>query len=343
MERYSLIVVAGETAPIRRLDVRKDIVRRAILGAAIAACLVVIGLVDYVRVRIDHVELKALRTETAQQQAQIESFDETLSGVEAKLARLRNFERKVRIIANLPGSVATGGEVVTAVGSSDGGDLEAALNGEGAVMASDDERSGDEDGEPEDGSARPEAPEAPVPTGAEEASRAPHADRVSVLREDAERLGVIAGARELSLADLLEKLEDKRHRLASTPAIWPAKGWLTSRFGNRISPFTGARQFHAGIDIAGARGTDVIAPARGRVVFAGTRGPLGRTLVIEHGYGVRTLFGHNDENVVKRGQKVERGQVVASLGNSGRSTGPHLHYVVEVRGKAVNPLDYIFD
>jgi murein DD-endopeptidase MepM/ murein hydrolase activator NlpD len=66
-------------------------------------------------------------------------------------------------------------------------------------------------------------------------------------------------------------------------------------------------------------------------------------LVIEHGYGVRTLFGHNDENVVKRGQKVERGQVVASLGNSGRSTGPHLHYVVEVRGKAVNPLDYIFD
>lgn len=344
MERYSLIVVAGETAPIRRFDVRKDIVRRAIFCAAIAACLAVIGLVDYVLVRIDHVELEALRVETAQQRAQIESFDETLSEVEARLARLRNFERKVRIIANLPGSVATGGEEVTAVGSSDGGDLEAARKGEGAVMGSDDEAEGDEDGETADGSARPEASGAPVSTGGgEEAPGKPHADRVSVLREDAERLGLIASARELSLGDLLDKLEDKRHRLASTPAIWPAKGWLTSRFGNRISPFTGGRQFHAGIDIAGARGTDVIAPARGRVVFSGTRGPLGRTVVIDHGYGVRTLYGHNHENLVKRGQKVERGQVIASLGNSGRSTGPHLHYVVEVRGKAVNPLDYIFD
>ena len=343
MERYSLIVVTDETAPIRRFDVRKDIVRRAIWGAAIAACLVVIGLVDYVRVRIDHVELEALRAETAQQQAQIESFDETLSDVEAKLARLRNFERKVRIIANLPGSVATGGEEVTAVGSSVGGDLEAARKGDGAVMVSDDETEGDEDGEPEDGAARPEAPEAPVPAGAEEAAGTPRADRVSVLREDAERLGLIADARELSLADLLDKLEGKRHRLASTPAIWPTKGWLTSRFGNRISPFTGGRQFHAGIDIAGARGTDVIAPARGRVVFSGTRGPLGQTLVIDHGYGVRTLYGHIDETFVKRGQEIERGQVVASLGNSGRSTGPHLHYVVEVKGKAVNPLDYIFD
>jgi murein DD-endopeptidase MepM/ murein hydrolase activator NlpD len=232
---------------------------------------------------------------------------------------------------------------VTAVGSSVGGDLEAARNGEGAVMASDDETEGDEDGESEGGSARPESPGAPVPTDAEEASGTPHADRVSVLREDAERLGLIAGARELSLADLLDKLEDKRHRLASTPAIWPTRGWLTSRFGNRISPFTAGRQFHAGIDIAGARGTDVIAPARGRVVFSGKRGPLGRALVIDHGYGVRTLYGHIDEAFVKRGQEIERGQVVASLGSSGRSTGPHLHYVVEVKGKAVNPLDYIFD
>jgi murein DD-endopeptidase MepM/ murein hydrolase activator NlpD len=343
MERYSLIVVAGETAPIRRFDVRKDVLRRAIVGAAIAACLAVVGLVDYVRVRIDHVELKALRVETAEQRAQIEGFDETLADVEASLARLRNFERKVRIIANLPGSVATGGEVVTAVGPSEDGDLEAALKGEGAVMTSDDDAAEGEGGEPGDGSARPEAPEAPAPTGAEEASPTPRADRVSVLRRDAERLGLIANARELSLSDLLERLEGKRHRLSSTPSIWPAKGWLTSRFGNRISPFTGGRQFHAGIDIAGARGTDVIAPARGRVVFAGTRGPLGRTLVIDHGYGIRTIYGHNHENLVKRGQEVERGQVVATLGNTGRSTGPHLHYVVEVKGKAVNPLDYIFD
>jgi len=337
MERYSLIVVTDETAPIRRFDVRKDIARRVTWGAAIAACVALIGLVDYIRVRIDHVELQALRAETAQQKAEIDSFDETLSGVEAKLERLRNFERKVRIIANLPGSVATGGDEVTAIGSSVGGDLEAAAKGASAVGVSDDDTEGDDEPkepEPDEGSARPEAAKAPG---------TPQADRVSVLREDAERLGLVAGARELSLADLLEKLESKRNRLASTPAIWPTKGWLTSRFGNRISPFTGGLQFHAGIDIAGALGTDVIAPARGRVVFSGKRGPLGRTLVIDHGYGLRTVYGHINEAFVKRGQEIERGQVIASLGNSGRSTGPHLHYVVEVKGKTVNPLDYIFD
>jgi len=97
------------------------------------------------------------------------------------------------------------------------------------------------------------------------------------------------------------------------------------------------------IDIAGAPGTDVIAPARGRVVFAGKRGPLGNSVTIDHGYGIRTIYGHTKEIFVKRGQEIQRGQVIAALGNTGRSTGPHLHYVVEVRGKAVNPLDYIFD
>jgi murein DD-endopeptidase MepM/ murein hydrolase activator NlpD len=166
---------------------------------------------------------------------------------------------------------------------------------------------------------------------------------VSALHDDAERLGAIAKARSRSLASLVDALEDKRHRLASTPAIWPTHGWMTSRFGNRISPFTGARQFHPGIDIAGARGTEVVAPARGKVSFVGKRGALGRSISIDHGYGVRTIYGHNDETFVKRGQQVERGQVIAALGSSGRSTGPHLHYVVEVNGKPVDPIDYIFD
>ena len=96
-------------------------------------------------------------------------------------------------------------------------------------------------------------------------------------------------------------------------------------------------------DIAGAPGTEIVAPARGTVAFAGKRGPLGNSVTIDHGYGVRTTYGHTKDLHVKRGQRVERGDVIATLGNSGRSTGPHLHYVVEVGGKAKNPLDYIFD
>jgi murein DD-endopeptidase MepM/ murein hydrolase activator NlpD len=87
----------------------------------------------------------------------------------------------------------------------------------------------------------------------------------------------------------------------------------------------------------------VVAPAKGKVVFAGKKGPMGNAVIIDHGWGVRTQYGHNQEVLVKRGEKVERGQQIAKMGNSGRSTGPHVHYVVEVNGKTRNPLDYIFD
>jgi murein DD-endopeptidase MepM/ murein hydrolase activator NlpD len=166
---------------------------------------------------------------------------------------------------------------------------------------------------------------------------------MSLLRQEMKRLGHVAEQRQLSLVELVGQLEDKHQKLASSPAVWPTKGWLTSRFGTRISPFTGRRQFHAGIDVAGERGTPVLATADGKVVFAGSKGPLGRAVIVDHGHAIRTHYGHNDELFVKRGDKVERGQKIASLGSTGRSTGPHLHYTVEVRGKAVNPLDYIFD
>ena len=126
-------------------------------------------------------------------------------------------------------------------------------------------------------------------------------------------------------------------------SIWPSKGWVTSGYGYRTSPFTGRRQFHSGIDVAGRPGTPVVAPARGRVVFTGKKGHLGKTLILDHGYGVRTTYGHNREIFVKRGQEVERGEKIASVGNSGRSTSPHLHYAVQVDGRRVNPLNYILD
>jgi murein DD-endopeptidase MepM/ murein hydrolase activator NlpD len=248
-----------------------------------------------------------------------------LNFVDAQLARLQEFERKARIIANLPGSAGTGGEEITAVGNPAAASAPPAQEGDGGPA------------EPM-GEAPPASSRIPQPT-----PEAPEQERVSLLRQGAEYLGVVAESQEASLEDLVKGLESKRHRLASSPSIWPTKGWLTSRYGYRTSPFTGRQQFHAGLDIAGARGTDVVATARGKVVYSGKRGPLGNSLIIDHGYGVRTQYGHVDDVYVKRGETVERGEKIASLGNSGRSTGPHLHYVVEVNGKTRNPLDYIFD
>ncbi len=148
---------------------------------------------------------------------------------------------------------------------------------------------------------------------------------------------------EQSLQELYELLQDQKTLLAATPSIWPAKGWLTSGFGYRISPFTGTSQFHEGIDIANNMGTPIRATADGVVVSVKTHVGYGKMVVIDHGYGVVTRYGHCSEIFVKPGMKVKRGDVIASMGNTGRSTGPHLHYEVRVNGVAVNPMRYILD
>jgi murein DD-endopeptidase MepM/ murein hydrolase activator NlpD len=323
-DTLSVIVVSDETAPVRRFELRRDWIRRGIWGAAVVAVLLLALCVDYVRMRIDNTELRGLRAETIERRQQVADFQKTLDSVDGQLAILQEFERKVRIIANLPGTAGTGGAEITAVGSRG----ETSPGGSGGLA------------QPLDAEvpARPrESRLPPVPESADEQ------ERVSVLRDAAVYLGAIAEGQSANLRELVDALEGKHDHLASSPSIWPAKGWLTSRYGSRVSPFTGKSQFHAGIDIAGAKGTDIVAPARGKVVFSGKRGPLGNSLIIDHGHGVRTQYGHNDELLVKRGATVERGEVIARLGNSGRSTGPHLHYVVEVRGKTRDPLDYIFD
>jgi murein DD-endopeptidase MepM/ murein hydrolase activator NlpD len=118
---------------------------------------------------------------------------------------------------------------------------------------------------------------------------------------------------------------------------------VTSGFGWRMSPFTGRRSFHSGLDIAADPGTDIVAAARGRVVFAGRKGPLGQTVVLEHGYGFRTLYGHASALHVRVGETVDRGQRVAAVGSSGRSTGPHLHYNLTLDGRNLDPTGYIVD
>ncbi|WP_456324431.1 peptidoglycan DD-metalloendopeptidase family protein [Desulfonauticus submarinus] len=142
---------------------------------------------------------------------------------------------------------------------------------------------------------------------------------------------------------LIELLKNKQAILASTPSIWPTQGWISSGFGYRISPFTGQREFHKGLDISGPVGTPIIAPADGVVVFCGVNGGYGLSLLIDHGNGISTRYAHLQKAVVKKGERVKRGEIIAYMGNSGRSTGPHLHYEVRINGVPVNPLHYILN
>jgi murein DD-endopeptidase MepM/ murein hydrolase activator NlpD len=142
---------------------------------------------------------------------------------------------------------------------------------------------------------------------------------------------------------LEQYFSEQREVLASTPSIWPLRGYLSASFGNRIDPFTGMRDFHPGIDISVPRGTRVTSPADGVVVYCGTKGGYGNIIAIDHGYGTVTRYGHLDGFNVRPGQRVKRGDVIGFSGNTGRSTAPHLHYEVWVHDQMRNPIEYILD
>jgi murein DD-endopeptidase MepM/ murein hydrolase activator NlpD len=161
------------------------------------------------------------------------------------------------------------------------------------------------------------------------------------MHQELTQLKGAASKQEASLQMLIEYFEDKRSLYASTPSVWPVRGWVTSPFGNRTSPFSGIVKFHEGIDVAAQTGMPIMAPADGVVVKAGFSTGYGNMVEISHGYGIKTVFAHNSRLNVKAGQRIKRGDVICYVGDSGSSTGPHLHYEVRLNGLPVNPTKYM--
>ena len=142
----------------------------------------------------------------------------------------------------------------------------------------------------------------------------------------------------------LERLVTRAGKaLASLPSRWPVRGPVNSEFGSRVSPGTNRSEFHSGMDIRAERGTPVRAPAAGVVAYAGTQPEYGTTIIIDHGQDIRSLYGHLAQISVSAGHRVERGALVGYTGNTGRSSGPHLHYEILVRNQPVNPRAYLWD
>lgn len=170
-----------------------------------------------------------------------------------------------------------------------------------------------------------------------------HNSLIREMNEQMDALHQASGIQELNFKSLITSLDSQKNLLASTPAIWPAEGFVTSDFGNRQSPFTGLTEFHKGLDIAAEKGTPVMATANGKVIFAGKKGAHGNLLIIDHGHGMVTRYAHLSKFLKKVGDSVERGEEVALIGNTGRSTGPHVHYEVRLNGVPVDPTTYILN
>lgn len=170
-----------------------------------------------------------------------------------------------------------------------------------------------------------------------------HTNLMREMHQQVTQTNIVIKHQALDFEHLIKLLEKKRNFLASTPSIRPVEGWITSKFGYRTSPFTGKKEFHSGLDISNKSGTKIIATANGRISYAAGKMYFGNMVVIDHGHGRVTRFGHLKKLLVKQGQQVKRGDVIGLLGNTGRSTGPHVHYEVRINGTPVNPLKYILN
>ncbi|OYV03326.1 hypothetical protein CGW93_01540 [candidate division bacterium WOR-3 4484_18] len=148
---------------------------------------------------------------------------------------------------------------------------------------------------------------------------------------------------ESQLKKIESGIEEKEYLFAHIPSIWPAPGYITSGYGWRRDPFTHRREFHPAIDISNVEGTPVVATADGIVHFTGWVRGYGKTIIIDHGFGYSTLYGHLKKMLVKEGQVVRRGEVIGLMGHTGRTTGTHLHYEVRYFNRHKNPMDYVLD
>ena len=295
-----------------------------------------IGLLVFMNAYLDMVghmeELLYLRAVNRQQREQIVTLTRQAAELAAELQELQELERHVRTALGMDAAQAgrEGATEVRVANVPAGQALEAGRLHMAALLGV---------GGAEDSRAFTAA----IPGGP--AAAAVQGDpALADLRQVAETLFAVRAAlsqQRDGLEDVRSALADEQARREATPSIWPTRGLVTSGFGWRRSPFGWGRQFHGGLDIAAPRGSPVVATASGRVVFSGWDGAFGNAVIIDHGYGYRTLYAHNAYNTVRVGDMVRRGQVIAYVGSTGRSTGPHLHYEVHVNGRRVNPWNYL--
>jgi murein DD-endopeptidase MepM/ murein hydrolase activator NlpD len=183
------------------------------------------------------------------------------------------------------------------------------------------------------------------PEGSRDGLSGPLERTVGFYRERLQQLSRQMGFQEENFVEVGQVIEANRDRLDHIPTVNPVLGpyHFSSGFGRRRDPFTGEAAFHPGIDICAARGTPVRATADGTVELVERSSGLGLTIVISHGNGYETLYGHCDKILAKTGQTVHRGDIIAEVGNTGRSTGPHVHYEVHQGGRPINPRPFLLE
>jgi murein DD-endopeptidase MepM/ murein hydrolase activator NlpD len=310
-DKVSIFVLSTSGSPIKQITASKTLLRFA--GCVLAVSIVLFGYVlfDYTTIKIKNIEGKFIqqRAEIQNQRKQIQGFAEEITSLKTNVLALNKFENQIRFIANIEKTDETDD-----------------LFGVGGSI-------------PEDLDTR-------VPLTAK------HNSLLREMHEQVRQLHLASTTENKNLDSLYSHFKEQRNLLASTPAIRPirasektkgTKWWPTSKFGYRKSRFTGMREFHKGYDIATKIGTPIIATANGIITFSGPRGSWGNLVIIDHGHGLTTRYAHCEKVLKKGGDRIKRGDTVALVGDTGRSTGPHVHYEIQLNGIPVNPEKYILN
>jgi murein DD-endopeptidase MepM/ murein hydrolase activator NlpD len=299
------MVIPERTRRVHRVVVPFFLIKLGVILLSLSSVFLLILCIDYIHVLGRMVENKRLKGENFKLRQELQLIRNKVDSMEYTVDRVRNYAKKLQILTGQGEKGEGGGELPLGAGPGE-----------------------------EDVPREPAAKERHSSNGPESAPLAPLGDRVS-------RLQTVSLNTEASLSRLQLYLYARGAIMAATPSLLPIHGWLSSPFGYRWHPIYGRYKRHTGIDIAAEPGTPVRAPADGFVIFSGQKEGYGKVVVIDHGYGIHTLFAHNAKLYINSGVRVKRGEMISEVGSTGHSTGPHLHYEVRKNGVPVNPLTFI--
>jgi len=319
-KKYTVLVFSQQASRVKRFIFSPLTLK---IGAAVLTLLLVVSaylFYDYITYQKNIFDLKELRNELNSRQAEIQSFLEKISLLEEQLTRLKLVEEQVK---------------------KDLKEVQELKNEKKVKKLT-------------------PLPSVPQKTSENKEDLQPHQkalllrqDEVSILERERPKLvsrlymelmdlSKEAFQRERTLKDLKEFLQAQKSVLLSIPSLWPVYGRITSSFGEvRFSPSSGGTRPHMGIDISAPTGTPIVAPADGVVLSAGREAEYGLLICVDHGHGFTTMYGHLKEIRVKPGDRVKTGQLLGTVGTTGNTTGPHLHYEVRIHGRPANPFSYL--
>ena len=336
-DAYTVVIFRGSSAKPLRFSFPRKLVSKLLIVAAIFVLADIIVISHYV-IRTGEVwELSSFRAEAMSAREQTGAFASAVDDLKKRLTSMKEVNQRLRVMLGIE-ALKTGDM------TNGRGGVDAPLPDGNTLPTSEKTPKTDAGAQPFSSVETTSQSALPGQTSPSAGSSGlTEQEMIASIKDGIDWLSKEAATQEQSLQELSLAAEQKSSRWAATPSIWPVKGWVTSGFGPRVSPFTEKPAWHDGLDIGAAANAPVQAPAQGRVTSVGFDPKLGNIVKVDHGFGIETLYGHLAKALVKEGQRVKRGEVVGLVGSTGLATGPHLHYMVKVHGQALDPVKYILE